>query len=140
MASDLCPIPPLEDETHRAVERALLGKELGAPSNIAVWPSWQHACIVWRLRSVTLLALFRDAECIHVGTERYGPVAVTAFERADNPGAANPFGHLVKTELPKLGSDESAGAPFLETELRMGVQIAAPSGHFPFESIQVETR
>jgi hypothetical protein len=84
-----------------------------------------------RPRSVTLLALFRDAECIHVGTERYGPVAVTAFERADNPGAANPFGHLVKTELPKLGSDESAGAPFLETETPDGSANRGAKRSFP---------
>ena len=91
-----------------------------------------------RLRSIALFALFGNAECIHISAERDGPVAIAALKRSDDTRAANPFSHLVETELFELGRDEGTGALFLEAELRMGVQIAAPNSDFPFESSQIK--
>ena len=128
----------LEDEAHGAVETALLGEELGRPEQhggVAVMAAGVHRAGV--LRTVGLRSLFGDAQGVHVGPERNRSVAAAAFQRADDARAADALGHLVEAELPQLGGDEGARALLLEAELWMGVQIAPPGGHFPFESVQI---
>jgi hypothetical protein len=60
------------------------------------------------------------------------------LEGADDAGATHALNHLVETELPQLGGDEGARALLLEAELRMGVQIASPSGHLSCEDVQIQ--
>ena len=128
----------LEDEADGAVEAAFLGEELRRAEQhggVAVMAAGVHRAGI--LRAVVLRALFGDAQGIHVGPQRDGPVAAAAFERADDAGAAHAFGDLVEAELPQLGGDEGAGARLLEAELGMGVQVTPPSRHLPFEGIQI---
>ena len=128
----------LEDEAHGAVESAFLGEQLCGPEQhgrVAVMAAGVHRAGI--LRTIALRTLFGDAQGIHVGPERDCPIAAAAFERADDARAAHALGDLVEAELPQFGGDEGARALLLEPELRMGVQIAPPSGHFPVEGAQI---
>ena len=87
--------------------------------------------------AVVLRSLFVDAQGVHVGAERDGPIAAAAFERADDAGAAHALGDVVEAELPQLGSDEGACALLLESELGMRVQVTPPIGHLPLEGAEI---
>jgi hypothetical protein len=48
---------------------------------------------------------------------------------ADDSSPADALGNVVEGELAQLGGNERAGAPLLEAEFGMGVQVAPPGGH-----------
>ena len=54
-------------------------------------------------------------------------------EHADHAGLGHTRVHLVEAEAAQLVGDEGGGAPLLETELGMRVQIAAPGRHLVLE-------
>jgi hypothetical protein len=91
----------LEDEAHRAVKPSLLSQQFGSSEQhggVAVMAAGVHRARV--LRPIVPRALFGDAQGVHVGPERDGPIAAAAFERANDTRAAHTFDDLVEAELP----------------------------------------
>ena len=128
----------LEDKAHGTVEPTFLGKEFCRSeqhSRVTVMAAGMHRAGI--LRAVVLRPLFGDAQGVHIGPERDGPVAAAAFERADDPGTTHAFGNFIEAELPQFGGHEGAGALLLEAELRIGVQVTPPGGHISCEGVQI---
>jgi hypothetical protein len=65
---------------------------------------------------------FLDRQRIHVGPKPDALAPVSMGKRADNASRCEPKRHL-KAEAGELPCYDLAGAPFFETQLRMGMEI-----------------
>jgi len=67
----------------------------------------------------------QDRQAVHVGSEPDRARRVADPEPPNDPGLADPAMHL-DAEGGELGGDQIRGPLFLEPQLGMGVNIAAP--------------
>jgi hypothetical protein len=84
-----------------------------------------------------MLALFGDAQGVHIRAQRNAPIAATTPERADYPSSSNTFRDFLHAEFPKLCSDKGCGALLFETEFWSGMEAASPRDHVPSECIDI---
>jgi hypothetical protein len=115
---------------HRPFEVARLGQVLGSAQQhggVPVMAAAMHAPLV--LRAVLEGVEFVHGQRVHVGAEADGARAVADTDGADHAGPGD-AGMDLAAEFLQLAGDDVAGAVFLETKLRMGMDIAPPLGHF----------
>ena len=121
----------LEDQHRGAIEIARLGEILGSPQQhrrVPVMPAGMH---VARHRArIGLAGPLVDRQRIHVGAQTNGPARPTPPDHADNTGLADPGDDLVHPERSQQLFDLPRRAVNLVAELRVKVEIAAPSGDF----------
>ncbi len=96
-----------------------------APSSIAVWPSWPHACAtLGTVDAYGSAGPLGHRQRVHVGAQR-DPRQVLRPEIARQPGAAGQ--HLrVEPGVGQLRRDELGGGELLAAQLRVAVDVPAP--------------
>ncbi len=71
-----------------------------------------------------------DPECVHVGAKANGALArQPAADGADDAGAAHTLGDIHAPSA-QLCGEEGGGTDFLQTHLRMGMDVAASASEF----------
>ena len=85
-----------------------------------------HGAVVGR--AVGDVVPFEDRQRVHVGAERDGALARRAFENAHHAGLREPAMHR-NAEGHEFFRHDGCGAFLLETQFRMGVDVAPPRGH-----------
>src|SRR2546430_2669465 len=76
-------------------------------------------------RAVRKAVGFEDRQAVHIGSEADRARRVADPQPADHPGLADAAMHL-DAPLRQLVGDQIGGAPFLETELGVGVDVTSP--------------
>ena len=69
-----------------------------------------------------------DRQGVHVGAQAHRTATVADAKRADEAGLADASVHLA-AELFEFVRHQVGGAPFLETEFRVGMNVAPPRRH-----------
>ncbi len=129
-AAALALLGGLEDEVDGALEVAGLRQVLrGAQQHggVAVMAAGMHLAVVGGAMGERVALL--DRQRIHVGAEADAAGRVAAPDGADDAGLGEAAMHLA-AELLELGGDEVGRAALLESELGMGVDVAAEARQF----------
>src|SRR5580700_7914457 len=111
---------------HGAVEIARLSQIAGSAEQhrrVSVMAAGVHPALM--RRAVRETVGFEDRQAIHIGPQPDRARRVADAQPADHPGLADAAMHL-DAPLRELVGDQLRGAPFLETELGMGVDVAPP--------------
>ena len=130
----------LKDEVHGAVECPRLGevaRRAQQHGGMPVMAAGMHAAIVARAvgKAVGLL----DWQRVHIGAQADAARRAAAAQDADDAGAADAAMHHAAEPRQPLGH-QIRGAPLLEAELGMGVDVAAPLGQFVGEFADARDR
>ena len=114
----------LEDEVHGAVEASCACQlARGAEQHRGVAVVAAAVVHAGDAAGVAEARLLSDRQRIHVGTQADRAGAAALAQCADDAGAGQPFVHLEPEQAQRRG-DDAGGAPLLERELGVGVQVA----------------
>lgn len=117
----------LEDEDHLAAEVPRCREVFGCAEQhhgMSVVAAGVHAAFV--VRAVRERVRLRDGQGIHIRPQADGTGLVALPQHAHDTGLAYATMHL-DAERPQFLRHEVGGAPLLETEFRMRVDVAAPT-------------
>ena len=118
----------LEDQTHRAIEIACLGKVAGKAQQHGCMPvmaAGMHLAGIFR--SIGKIGLLRDRQRIHVGAQADGPARGAIAEAGDDTGLGDPRRHL-EAEAGAFLRHDAGGAFLLEQHLGMRMEVMPDGG------------
>ena len=124
----------LEDEIHRAVEIAGLrevARRAQQHRGMAVMAAGVHAAR--RLAAMGEIIGLVHRQAVHVGAQADRDLAIAPPEHANHAGAADVAMHL-DAPFGELRCNDVGGAPLLEADLGMGVNVAADRREFVMEA------